>query len=70
MESRFLLALAFAGLTVALRAQPPVVHEWGTFTSLQDENGRTLSGINTDDEPMPLWPRGCRIPNITVVACL
>ena len=30
-----------------------VVHEWGTFTSLQDEDGRTISGINTDDEPVP-----------------
>jgi hypothetical protein len=30
-----------------------VVHEWGTFTSLQDDQGRELSGINTDDEPVP-----------------
>src|SRR5687768_1169665 len=30
-----------------------VVHEWGTFTSLQDEQGRELSGINIDDEPVP-----------------
>jgi hypothetical protein len=30
-----------------------VVHEWGTFTSLQDEQGQELSGINTDDEPVP-----------------
>ena len=35
------------------QAQPLVVHEWGTFTSLQDEAGRTLGGINTDDEPVP-----------------
>jgi hypothetical protein len=53
MGSRFLLVVAFAGLTAALRAEPLVVHEWGTFTSLQDEAGRTLSGINTDDEPVP-----------------
>ena len=32
---------------------PLVVHEWGTFTSLQDETGRTVGGINTDDEPLP-----------------
>ena len=32
---------------------PLVVHEWGTFTSLQDETGRTIGGINTDDEPLP-----------------
>lgn len=30
-----------------------VIHEWGTFTSLQDEDGRTIGGINTDDEPVP-----------------
>lgn len=30
-----------------------VVHEWGTFTSLQDEGGRTVGGINSDDVPVP-----------------
>lgn len=30
-----------------------VVHEWGTFTSLQDESGTAIGGINTDDEPVP-----------------
>jgi hypothetical protein len=30
-----------------------IVHEWGTFTSLQDENGEAITGINTDDEPVP-----------------
>lgn len=30
-----------------------VVHEWGTFTVLQDENGKPIGGINTDDEPLP-----------------
>ncbi|HTQ39287.1 MAG TPA: hypothetical protein VMJ32_09675 [Pirellulales bacterium] len=30
-----------------------VVHEWGTFTSLEDETGRSLGGINVDDEPAP-----------------
>ena len=25
-----------------------VAHEWGTFTTLQDEKGRELSGINID----------------------
>lgn len=29
------------------------VHEWGTFTSVQDERGRELAGINIDDEPVP-----------------
>lgn len=30
-----------------------IFHEWGTFTSLQDEEGRCLGGINVDDEPLP-----------------
>jgi hypothetical protein len=30
-----------------------VVHEWGTFTVLQDERGKPIGGINTDDEPLP-----------------
>lgn len=29
------------------------VHEWGTFTVLQDEGGRQLPGVNVDDEPVP-----------------
>lgn len=32
---------------------PLVIHEWGTFTSLQDGGGRSIQGINTDDEPVP-----------------
>jgi hypothetical protein len=30
-----------------------VVHEWGTFTALQNERGNALQYINTDDEPVP-----------------
>jgi hypothetical protein len=29
------------------------VHEWGTFTCLQDDRGQELAGINIDDEPVP-----------------
>lgn len=29
------------------------IHEWGTFTSLQNESGEAIGGINTDDEPVP-----------------
>src|SRR4029453_18035049 len=32
-----------------------IVHEWGTFTSFQDEQGHTIPGINVDDEPVPLF---------------
>ena len=31
------------------------VHEWGTFTALQDEHGEALPGINIDDEPLPAF---------------
>jgi hypothetical protein len=34
------------------------IHEWGTFTSLQDESGQALGGINTDDEPVPKFVHG------------
>jgi hypothetical protein len=44
------LALAIARMTAE---EPLVVHEWGTFTSLQDEAGRTIGGINTDEESLP-----------------
>jgi hypothetical protein len=29
------------------------VHEWGTFTVLQAEDGKPIAGINTDEEPLP-----------------
>lgn len=38
---------------IPLCAEPLVVHEWGTFTVLQDERGNTVPGINIDDEPVP-----------------
>jgi hypothetical protein len=58
-RSRSFLALASVVgllLTPALHASdqdPVIVHEWGTFTSLQDEDGNALGGINVDDEPVP-----------------
>ncbi|HWB60414.1 MAG TPA: hypothetical protein VG733_13040 [Chthoniobacteraceae bacterium] len=57
-----------------------VAHEWGTFTSLQDEQGKAVGGINTDDEPVPnfvhrisvhiLAPqaRTATLPNINLIA--
>ena len=47
---------------------PMVVHEWGTFTSLQDESGTAIGGINTDDEPVPDFvyrPSGGLLPRPT-----
>jgi hypothetical protein len=45
-----LLVFLCSGL---LRSAPLIVHEWGTFTVLQDENGQAIPGINIDDEPVP-----------------
>jgi hypothetical protein len=57
MNGTFAPAL-LASLTIAT-AQPAaaagslIIHEWGTFTSFQDSRGRTIPGINVDDEPVP-----------------
>lgn len=32
---------------------PFVVHEWGTFTSMQTSEGKTLDGMHHEDEPLP-----------------
>ena len=45
-----LAPLAFASTSPDDRL---IVHEWGTFTALQDEHGNAIGGINTDDEPVP-----------------
>lgn len=36
------------------------VHEWGTFTNLQDEAGISIGGINSDDEPLPPFTHNLR----------
>src|SRR5688572_8541654 len=41
-------------------AETLVVHEWGTFTSLQDEEGNAIGGINTDDEGLPSFVHSLR----------
>jgi hypothetical protein len=48
-----ILLVGLAGTSGAVAGDQLVVHEWGTFTSLVDEQGRELSGINVDDEPVP-----------------
>ncbi|HXC99546.1 MAG TPA: hypothetical protein VN048_09405, partial [Verrucomicrobiae bacterium] len=48
-----LVALQATNLPAQSPSASMVVHEWGTFTSLQDESGQTVGGINTDDEPVP-----------------
>jgi len=54
---KLLLCLGLCSFAVFGTAQTKrlAVHEWGTFTSLQDETGRTIGGINSDDEPVPAF---------------
>lgn len=47
------LSILFACLLSGHAAEPLVIHEWGTFTSLQDEEGRTIGGLNVDEEFLP-----------------
>lgn len=56
MTRREALATGLALLPGSLRAQDAEkwkIHEWGTFTALQDEAGQALGWINTEDEPVP-----------------
>jgi hypothetical protein len=53
MKLHICLVACLAGFSVQSAPAGLVVHEWGTFTSLQDESGTTIGGINTDDEPVP-----------------
>ena len=55
-RSALLTVAAWVALVTPLGAEGPlVVHEWGTFTSLQDEDGTAVGGVNSDDEPLPYW---------------
>lgn len=49
----FFRILALISGTAHLQAAPLVIPEWGTFTSLPDENGAAIRGFNTADEPVP-----------------
>jgi hypothetical protein len=49
------LLLSVIDVAAQAASRTLVVHEWGTFTSLQNEAGETLGGINTDDEPVPAF---------------
>lgn len=49
---------ASTGVTGEPVGEPLVVHEWGTFTELQNDAGKPLPRINTDDEPVPDFVHG------------
>lgn len=57
-NSVFCLALVlsmFAASSAGAAKDRLVIHEWGTFTSLQDDKGDVIAGVNTDDEPVPAF---------------
>jgi hypothetical protein len=49
----FVLAVSLGPALALAQNQKLVVHEWGTFTSLQNEAGQTLGAITSEDEPLP-----------------
>jgi len=38
--------------------EPFVVHEWGTFTSVQSSDGLTVPGLHQEEEPLPGFVHG------------
>jgi len=44
---------AVSAARASRRSERFLAHEWGTITTLQDEDGKELHGINIDDEPVP-----------------
>ncbi len=49
----FLAGVCLLAGAAEIPAPDLVVHEWGTFTSLQNGNGETLGGLNIDEEALP-----------------
>jgi hypothetical protein len=49
------VGLTYPGISSDEAEKKLVIHEWGTFTSLQDEDGKAVGGINTDDERVPAF---------------
>ncbi len=47
------IVLLSAAVVCADKPADLVIHEWGTFTSLQNARGEAIGGINIDDEPVP-----------------
>src|SRR5258708_704472 len=49
------LACMFCVASLAAAEAPLTIHEWGTFTSLQDEAGKSVGWLNVEDEPLPAF---------------
>ena len=55
MIKQFCILLCLVLVTLSAYSQDLEVHEWGTFTVVQNDKGETLVGVNTDDEPIPYF---------------
>src|SRR4051812_29106785 len=53
MRISLILAVVFAAVPCFASNDKLVIHEWGTFTSLQAEDGSAIGAINSDDERLP-----------------
>jgi hypothetical protein len=55
MRSILIALIVSLAVSIPSRAadSPLVVHEWGTFTTIHDESGQPLGGVNSEDEPLP-----------------
>ncbi len=51
MKTPLLLSLLSIALPAA--ASPYTLHEWGTFTTVSGSDGRLLSGLEREEEPLP-----------------
>jgi hypothetical protein len=61
----FAAVLLFLTSSASAEDKKWTIHEWGTFTSLQNESGDAIGGINSDDEPVP--PFVHRLANFLVL---
>jgi hypothetical protein len=52
-----LLAALVCCFAIPLHAENLIIHEWGTFTSLQNEAGQAMRGIAEDVETLPVFVR-------------
>lgn len=49
------LVAALVSCSFSMGQPAVVIHEWGTFTSLQNEKGDAIGGINVDTERLPAF---------------
>ena len=50
---KFVVLCSLYVATLSVASEPLVVHEWGTFTVLQDAHGNPVPGVNINEESLP-----------------